>query len=359
MTESTPEVPSGDLTARLDAGPVICAEGFLFELERRGYLSAGEFVPEVALEYPDALRTLHVDFQRAGSDIVEAFTYNGHREKMRVIGKEDLLEPLNRAALQIARGVADQRPGDLMAGNISNTNIWDPEDTARQAEVRGMFEEMVGWAVEGGADMIIGETFYYAGEALAALEVATSTGLPVVLTIAPMALDEMADGVGIVETCQRLEQAGADGRRHELLPRARDHAAVAAPDPGGGLVPRRRAAGPLSDHRRADVLQPERRSSRRSVAARQDVPDRSRPLVRQPVRDRCLCGGGGEPRDQLPRSVLRFVAHADPAGRRSGRAHHGGQQVLREDAEPLHVWRQRAFSRSHPGARRPGLIPEY
>src|SRR3977135_4025649 len=169
MTESTPEVPSGGLTARLDAGPVICAEGFLFELERRGYLSAGEFVPEVALESPHAPRALPLAFQRAGSDVVEAFTYNGHREKMRVIGKEDLLEPLNRAALQIAREVADQRPGDLMAGNISNTNIWDPEDTARQAEVRGMFEEMVGWAVEGGADLIIGETFSYAGEGLGGL----------------------------------------------------------------------------------------------------------------------------------------------------------------------------------------------
>ncbi len=145
------------LVERLDAGPVICAEGFLFELERRGYLSAGEFVPEVSLEFPDALRTLHVDFQRAGSDVVEAFTYNGHREKMRVIGKEDLLEPLNRAALQIAREVADARPGDLMAGNISNTNIWDPADEKRQSEVRSMFEEMVDWAVDEGADMIIGE----------------------------------------------------------------------------------------------------------------------------------------------------------------------------------------------------------
>ncbi|GAA1491217.1 homocysteine S-methyltransferase family protein [Brachybacterium sacelli] len=198
------------LTDRLDAGPVICAEGFLFELERRGYLTAGEFVPEVALEFPEALRSLHVDFQRAGSDIVEAFTYNGHREKMRVIGKEDLLEPLNRSALKIAREVADQVPGDLVAGNISNSNIWDPEDPARQAEVRGMFEEMVGWAVEEGADLIIGETFYYAGEALTALEVAKSSGLPVVLTLAPMAFQEMADGVGIVETAQRLEQAGAD-----------------------------------------------------------------------------------------------------------------------------------------------------
>lgn len=195
---------------RLDAGPVICAEGFLFELERRGYLSAGEFVPEVALEYPEALRMLHLDYQRAGSDVVEAFTYNGHREKMRVIGKEDLLEPLNRAALQIAREVAERRPGDVMAGNISNTNIWDPADPARQDEVRGMFSEMVGWAVDEGADLIIGETFYYAGEALAALEVATGSGLPVVVTIAPMAFNEMADGVGIVETCQRLEQGGAD-----------------------------------------------------------------------------------------------------------------------------------------------------
>jgi betaine-homocysteine S-methyltransferase len=198
------------LTERLDAGPVICAEGFLFELERRGYLSAGEFVPEVALEFPEALRALHVDFQRAGSDVVEAFTYNGHREKMRVIGKEELLEPLNRAALQIAREVADRRPGNLMAGNISNSNIWDPADETRQDEVRSMFAEMVGWAVEEGADMIIGETFYYAEEALAALEVAKSSGLPVVLTVAPMASNEMMDGVGVVETCQRLEQGGAD-----------------------------------------------------------------------------------------------------------------------------------------------------
>ena len=198
------------LTDRLDAGPVICAEGFLFELERRGYLTAGEFVPEVALEYPDALRALHVDYQRAGSDVVEAFTYNGHREKMRVIGKEDLLEPLNRAALQVAREVADAQPGNLMAGNISNSNIWDPADRGRQDEVRGMFSEMVGWAVEEGADIIIGETFYFAGEALAALEIAKSSGLPVVLTVAPMAIDEMADGVGVVETCRQLEQAGAD-----------------------------------------------------------------------------------------------------------------------------------------------------
>ncbi|SUB59021.1 Methionine synthase [Phocoenobacter uteri] len=201
---------SNVLKERLDKGPVICAEGFLFELERRGYLTAGEFVPEVALENPKALEVLHRDFQRAGSDIVEAFTYNGHREKMRVIGKEDLLEPLNRAALRIARKVADSKPGNLMAGNISNTNIWHPTDKLKQAEVRAMFEEMVGWAVEEGADLIIGETFYYAEEAYTACEVAKASGLPVVLTIAPMAANEMAEGVSIVDCCKKLEELGAD-----------------------------------------------------------------------------------------------------------------------------------------------------
>ena len=45
------------------------------------------------LDHPEVLENLHREFQHAGSDIVEAFTYNGHREKMRVIGKEELLEP--------------------------------------------------------------------------------------------------------------------------------------------------------------------------------------------------------------------------------------------------------------------------
>lgn len=43
------------LMERLDDGGVICAEGYLFEMERRGYLTAGEFVPEVALEHPETL----------------------------------------------------------------------------------------------------------------------------------------------------------------------------------------------------------------------------------------------------------------------------------------------------------------
>jgi|TARA_B000000475_G_C15968163_1_gene435953 betaine-homocysteine S-methyltransferase len=202
------------LIERLDNGPVICAEGFLFEVEKRGYLAAGEFVPMVALEHPEALENLHRDFQHAGSDIVEAFTYNGHREKMRVIGKEDLLEPLNRAALKIAKKVAENPINggepDLMAGNISNSNIWKAQDKDSQKEVHRMFSEMVDWAVDEGADILVGETFYYAEEAYKALEIIQEAGLPSVITIAPMAENLMMDGVSILDTLKELEQRGAD-----------------------------------------------------------------------------------------------------------------------------------------------------
>ena len=201
------------LNERLNSGPVICAEGFLFEIERRGYMSAGEFVPMVSLEHPEVLENLHKDFQHAGSEIVQAFTYNGHREKMKVIGREDLLETLNRAALKIAKKVATGTIGEepnLMAGNISNSNIWNDKEPRTHLEVEKMFSEMVGWAVDEGADILIGETFYYAEEAYKALEVMKKSGLPCVITIAPMGENIMRDGVSILDTCKELEQRGGD-----------------------------------------------------------------------------------------------------------------------------------------------------
>ena len=80
-----------DLIKRLNEGPVLFAEGYLFAMERRGYLSAGAFVPEVVLEHPEVVTQLHKEFIRAGSEIVQAFTYYGHRENLRIIVKEHLL----------------------------------------------------------------------------------------------------------------------------------------------------------------------------------------------------------------------------------------------------------------------------
>src|ERR1700761_5397654 len=125
------------LLARLEEGPVICAEGYLFEFERRGYLQAGAYVPEIVVEHPELVEQLHRELVHAGSDVVEAFTYYAHRQKLRVIGREKDLERLNRSALKIAKKVA-RATGNLLAGNTCNTTIYDPGDPATVKTVRAM-----------------------------------------------------------------------------------------------------------------------------------------------------------------------------------------------------------------------------
>ena len=204
-----PEQPTDGLRERLAQGPVICAEGYLFELERRGYLQAGAFVPEVVLEHPEKVAQLHREFVHAGSDVVEAFTYYAHREKLRIIGKENLLEQLNRDALQIAKEVA-QETSSLFAGDICNTNVFEPGNAASERQVREMFTEQVGWAVDAGVDFVIGETFSFAEEALVALEVVRETGLPSVITLAFHQSPLTRDGWSVAEAGKRLADAGAD-----------------------------------------------------------------------------------------------------------------------------------------------------
>src|SRR2546428_11841740 len=151
---------------RLKDGPVLGDGGYLLELEKRGWVRAGPFTPEVALPYPDALRELHIEFRQAGAEVLQALTFCASRDKLATVGLENRLEDLNRAAVRIAREVA----GDhcLVAGNLSLTWMYEPESPAAADRVRRTFDEQLAIQVEGGGDFLIGETFYGLGEALLA-----------------------------------------------------------------------------------------------------------------------------------------------------------------------------------------------
>lgn len=200
------------LLERIDSGEaVIHASGYLFEMERRGYLQAGGFVPEVVLEHPGVVEQLTREFARCGADVLLAFTYYGHREKMRIIGKEDLLEPLNKEALKIAKKVGKEFPDALIAGNICNTNIYVPGDTQSEKEVRSIFEEQVGWIKEAGVDLIVGETFQHIGEASIAVEAAGQAGLPIVIGLVLHREGVLRDFDGeLADACLILREKGAD-----------------------------------------------------------------------------------------------------------------------------------------------------
>jgi betaine-homocysteine S-methyltransferase len=201
-------VKSG-LLEKLQNGSVLCAEGYVFELERRGYIKAGAYVPEVVVDYPEALRQLHREFLRAGSDVMVALTYYAHREKLKAIGREDELESMNRQALKIAKEVASE--GDaLLAGNICNTWAYDLANKKKsEAIVRSQYTEQLEWAVDAGVDFILAETIEYLGEALIALEVIKKFNLPAVINFSAI-YEKSKDGYDWVKACKVLKDNGAD-----------------------------------------------------------------------------------------------------------------------------------------------------
>jgi len=193
---------------RLKDGPVLGDGGYLLELEKRGWVRAGPFTPEVALTYPDALRELHIEFREAGAEVLQALTFYASRDKLATVGLENRLEELNRSAVRVAREVAGDQC--LVAGNISLTWMYEPGSASAADRVRKTFDEQLAVQVDEGVDFIIGETFSWLGEALIAVERGKRTGLPTMVTICFENKDETAEGANAADAAKTLFDAGAD-----------------------------------------------------------------------------------------------------------------------------------------------------
>src|SRR5207247_3201284 len=120
------------ISTLLREGVVLGDGGYLIELERRGYVDSGsgrekvgtgrgsgQFTPEVAIENPEALRELHREFLHAGSQVLQALTFFGTREKLTRSGYGAQTEAINTAAVKLAREVAADDA--LVAGSVSRT----------------------------------------------------------------------------------------------------------------------------------------------------------------------------------------------------------------------------------------------
>lgn len=194
---------------QLRDGVVLGDGGSLFELERRGYVSAGPFTPEVSIEHPETLKQLHTDFARAGAQVLQSLTYYAHRQKLKDIGMEDSLAEINSAAVRIANQVAGEY-GCLVAGNLSNTWVYDPSSTVSHSATRQQFDQQIESQLAAGIDFFIAETMEYLGEAKIALDAIKAAGKVAMITLSLRDQDRTLDGVILKDALKELEQAGAD-----------------------------------------------------------------------------------------------------------------------------------------------------
>jgi len=199
---------SESILDRLSTGAVLGDGGYLIELEKRGYVQAGPFTPEVVLEHPAAVRELHQEFLDAGSEVLQALTFYASKEKLGTTGYADRVRELNRAAVRIAREVAGDRA--FVAGNLSLTWLYDPKDAKSPGRVKREFEEQLEVQVREGIDFVIAETFSWLAEAVLATEAAKATGLPVMTTMCFEQKPVSAEGRSPADCARALVTTGAD-----------------------------------------------------------------------------------------------------------------------------------------------------
>jgi betaine-homocysteine S-methyltransferase len=213
--------PVKNLIELLKTGIVLGDGGYLIELERRGHVDSGsgrekvgtgrgsgQFTPEIAIENPEALRELHREFVLAGSQVLQALTFFGTREKLNRAGYGADTERINAAAVKIARDVAGDRA--LVAGSVPRTQLIEREGMGSLGKAADHIGEQIRLLKEAGVDFLILETFFHLAEMRVALEAAARSGLPAVATMSFRPLvTQCSDGHTPAECARVMADLGA------------------------------------------------------------------------------------------------------------------------------------------------------
>ena len=197
-----------DILERLSKGVVLGDGGYLLELEKRGYVQAGPFTPEVVLEHPEAVKELHREFVDAGAEVLQALAFYASRDKLATTGHAGQVKEINRSAVRLAKAAG--KDDVLVAANLSLTWMYDPKDRRSEDRVRKLFDEQLEHQLAAGADFVIAETFSWLGEALLATERIKKAGATAMVTMSFDKRPVSYDGHTPAECARALRDAGAD-----------------------------------------------------------------------------------------------------------------------------------------------------
>ena len=165
------------------------------------------------LENPDAVRAAHAAYADAGARILTTNTFGGTRPRLDMHDLGDRLAEVNRNAAQIARSVADEHPGVLVAGDLGPTGeLMAPLGTMTPEEAQAFYADQVAALVEGGVDLILVETLSDLAEAEAAIAAARQAApdLPLVVTMSFDTNLRTMMGVKPGDAVRRLAELGVD-----------------------------------------------------------------------------------------------------------------------------------------------------
>ena len=134
----------------------------------------GDATEEWVLRNPEVLVELQRSYAKAGSKIIYAPTFQAQPIALQKIGLENHTEAINAQLIALSRSAA---PDCLIAGDIATLaafcDSWDPDNFDLLVE---NYRRQIRGLIDGGADLLVGETLLYPQEAEAILTAAELEG---------------------------------------------------------------------------------------------------------------------------------------------------------------------------------------
>src|SRR5256885_4126909 len=144
---------------------------------------------ELNLTSPEMVRQIHLDYVKAGSEILETNTFGANRMRLAAFGLGEKLRAINQAGVKIAREAS--RDTAFVAGAVGplGANI-EPLGPTSFTEARSIFREQVECLVEAGVDLLILETFYNLDELREAIFAAREAAGPDMVIVGQVTIDD-------------------------------------------------------------------------------------------------------------------------------------------------------------------------
>jgi methionine synthase I (cobalamin-dependent)/5,10-methylenetetrahydrofolate reductase len=150
------------------------------------------------LASPNLVREIHQEYVKAGAEVLETNTYGANRARLSGFGLAENIAEINRAGVRLAREGAEGRDNVFVAGAIGPLGLHiEPLGPTSFAEARGHFREQISALVEGGADLLIFETFTNLDELREAVAAAREVAGKEMVVVAQVTINDdgsMPDG---------------------------------------------------------------------------------------------------------------------------------------------------------------------
>ena len=155
-------------------------------LQQRGLL-AGQSPEELNIIMPDVVESVHLDYLRAGADILITNTFGGSRIKLQEYGLEQQLAEINRRAIEIARSACEKHGHGKVAASLGPTGLFvSPVGDVLFEEMYAIYLEQAQAIAQAKPDYFLLETFSDLGEIRAALLACLDAGnreIPVICSM--------------------------------------------------------------------------------------------------------------------------------------------------------------------------------